>query len=494
MTSNIDIRVRFAPSPTGEPHVGNLRTALFNWLFARRNGGVFVLRVEDTDRERYVEGALRVILESLRWLGLDWDEGPEVGGPHAPYLQSERLDNYHSAAQNLVERDHAYPCYCSRDRLDQVRKERQKQGLSGGYDRHCRDLGPEERQEKEGSGTVPVVRFKMPISGETAVDDLIRGHVTWDNGLLDDFIILKSDGFPTYHLANVVDDHIMEISHVLRAEEWLSSTPRHLQLYGALGYEQPLFAHLPMILGPDRAKLSKRHGATSVLQYKADGYLPEAMVNFMALLGWSLDDKTDVISREDLVRNFSLEGIGKAAAVFDMDRLGWMNGVYIRSLEEADLAERMLTFMDGGQTADKAYVRRIVPLVRERLKTLAEAPERISYFLEDDLNYPTEDLVQKGMDPGSALDALRKAREVLGALERFDTGALEEVLRSAGARLDLSGRQLFGTLRVAVTGRTAAPPLFETMEVLGRDRCLERIEAAARKLEGEKAGSAGTVP
>ncbi len=470
--------------------MGNLRTALFNWLFARHHGGTFVVRVEDTDQTRYVEDALGVILESLRWLGLDWDEGPEVGGPYAPYLQSQRLDIYHGAAQDLVDRARAYWCHCSRERLDRVRKERQHDGLPGGYDRHCRDLGLSQHADPD---AVPVVRFKMALEGETAVDDLIRGHVVWDNGLSDDFIILKSDGFPTYHLANVVDDHIMHISHVLRAEEWLSSTPRHLQIYDTLGYEPPLFGHLPMILGPDRAKLSKRHGSTSVLEYRTLGFLPEAMVNFMALLGWSLDDKTDVISRDDLVKSFSLERIGKGAAVFDLDRLQWMNGVYIRTLEDDDLAERMLPYLGGDGVVDRGYLRRIVPLVRERLKTMADVPEWTSYFFKEELSYDAADLVQKGMDRDSTVGALEATLRVLEGTGELAVEPLEEGLRAAAAELELSGRKLFGAIRVAVTGRSASPPIFETMEVLGRARCLARIAVAANRLEGEVAGSTDRV-
>ncbi len=487
MATDGDIRVRFAPSPTGEPHVGNLRTALFNWLFARRHGGTFVLRVEDTDRNRYVEDALGVILESLRWLGLEWDEGPGAGGPYAPYLQSQRLDIYRGVTEDLVDRGLAYWCHCPRERLDLVRKERQRDGLPGGYDRHCRDLGL-SKQDGEGD---PVVRFKMALEGETSVDDLVRGRVGWDNGLQDDFIILKSDGFPTYHLANVVDDHKMRISHVLRAEEWLSSTPRHLQLYDALGYRPPLFGHLPMILGPDRAKLSKRHGSTSVLEYRSQGFLPEAMVNFMVLLGWSLDDKTDVISREDVVESFSLERIGKGAAVFDLDRLQWMNGVYIRGLGDDDLAERMLPYLGRSGEVDGAYLRRIVPLVRQRLKTLADAPEWTSYFFEEELSYGAAEVVQKGMDQDSTIGALEAVLGVLEGVDDFSAQSLEGVLRAAGDEMDLSGRKLFGAIRVAVTGRTASPPIFETMEVLGRERCLRRIAGAIGTLREEKAGSTG---
>ena len=492
------VRVRYAPSPTGRPHVGNLRTALFNWLFARRYGGKFILRIEDTDRKRYVSRALTAILDSLRWLELDWDEGPEVEGPYGPYYQSQRLEIYQGAAQELVNGDYAYHCYCSRERLEELRQGQGQRPTKSppGYDRHCRDLTPGECQNYVAQDIVPVVRFKTPLSGETSVSDLIRGGVTWQNGLLDDFILLKSDGYPTYHLANVVDDHLMEISHVLRAEEWLPSTPRHLQLYRALGYEPPLFAHLPMILGPDRAKLSKRHGASSILEYRDAGFLPEAMVNFMVLLGWSLDDKTDVMSRDTLTGNFSMERIGRAGAIFDVEKLQWMNGVYIRQLSQEELLEKMLPFLEphlpsenGG--TDKEYLKRIVPLVHERLKTLGETPDMTSYFFQDEIVYDPDLLIQKGTDAEMTLRALKGALDALGPLEDFDTHSLEEKLRSTAADLGLSGRQFFGTLRVATTGRAAAPPLFETMEVLGRRRCLERIEAAARKLEDSGEGLEG---
>ena len=488
---NDRVRVRFAPSPTGDPHVGNLRTALFDWLLARRYGGKFIVRVEDTDRERYVEGALEATLDSLRWLGLDWDEGPEVEGPYGPYFQSQRLPIYQKAAQELIDRGYAYQCYCSRDRLEEMRREQQRRKLPVRYDRHCRTGPPEEHHGFLVSGgeqrNVPVVRFKMSLSGDTKVDDLIRGDVTWQNELLDDFVLLKSDGYPTYHLANVVDDHLMEITHVLRAEEWLPSTPRHLQLYGALGYEPPLFAHLPIILGPDRDKLSKRHGATSIIEYRDAGYLPEAMVNFMALLGWSLDDKTDVMSRDVLVEHFSLERVTKSGAIFDKDKLLWMNGFYIRQLGQEDLAERILPFVERHLpqrtgALDKKLLDSVVPLIRERLKTLGEAAEMTSYFFQKGIGYDPGLLIQKGVDVDNTAQALRRARDVLYGLKGFDARSLEEVLRAAGEELGLSGRQFFGALRVAVTGRTAAPPLFETMEVIGRERCLERIESAARRL------------
>ncbi len=344
---NQSVRVRYAPSPTGYPHVGNIRTALFNWLFARRCGGSFLVRIEDTDVSRRIEGALEAILDGLRWLGLDWDEGPEVGGKYGPYFQSQRLDKYREVAESLVAQGYAYHCYCSPERLEAMRAEQTRRKQPPGYDRHCRDLSQAERSKKEAEGIVPVVRFKSPLEGQTRFTDLIRGEVVFENSTLDDLVLLKSDGYPTYHLANVIDDHLMEISHVLRAEEWLSSTPRHLLLYQALGFAPPQFAHLPMRLGPDRSKLSKRHGAVSIIEYREQGYLSEAMVNFLALLGWSLDDKTEMFTMEELKRRFSIERISKTAAIFSLKKLDWMNGIYIRKLSHEALLERGMPFLEA---------------------------------------------------------------------------------------------------------------------------------------------------
>jgi len=483
------VRVRYAPSPTGYPHVGNIRTALFNWLFARHYGGSFIVRIEDTDVTRKIKGAVEVILDGLRWLGLDWDEGPEVGGKYSPYFQSQRLEIYHEVAQRLISQGNAYYCYCSPQRLEQMRAEQVRRKQPPGYDRHCRNLTQEERSAKEKEGVTPVVRFKTPRSGQTNFNDLIRGGVVFENDTLDDFVLLKSDDYPTYHLANVVDDHLMEISHVLRAEEWLSSTPRHLLLYQALGFEPPQFAHLPMILGADRAKLSKRHGAVSITEYQEQGYLPEAMVNFLALLGWSLDDKTELLSRQELIDNFSLERVSQTSAIFNQDKLNWMNGVYIRSLSLEDFVQRSLPFLDRDlpsgvkRPLDTDYVRKIMPLVQERAKTLAEVTELTQFFFVDELDYKEHPPIGKNMDAVSAAKALEAVKQKIEPLPAFDEEALEAVLRPLAVELGLKTGQLFGTLRVAVTGQTAAPPLFQTMAVLGKERCLKRIEAALTKLE-----------
>jgi glutamyl-tRNA synthetase len=484
------IRVRFAPSPTGFPHVGNIRTALFNWLFARHNGGSFIVRIEDTDVARRVEGAEAVILEGLEWLGLDWDEGPGVGGKYGPYFQSQRVELYKQAAERLIAQGDAYYCYCSPERLEEMRAEQVRRKQPPGYDRHCRDLSPQEREQKEAEGITPVVRFKTPLSGQTKFNDLIWGDVVFENSTLDDLVLLKSDGYPTYHLANVVDDHMMEITHVLRAEEWLSSVPRHVLLYQALGFEPPQFAHLPMILGPDRSKLSKRHGAVSITEYRELGYLSEAMVNFLALLGWSLDDRTEVISRQELVDNFSLERVSRTAAIFNQDKLLWMNGVYIRSLNLAEFAQRALPFLDRGLLSEVKrplstdYVGQIMPLIQERARTLAEVPELVEFFFIDKLEYDASLLIGKKMTSASSIMALETARQRLKALATFNEESLEALLRPLAEELELKTGQLFGVLRVAVTGRTAAPPLFQTMAVLGMELCLKRIDAALNKLHG----------
>jgi len=435
-----------------------------------------------------VEGALESILDSLRWLGLDWDEGPEKGGDYGPYFQSERRDLYQEHARRLLDSGHAYHCYCSPERLAGMREEmaRRKESMRS-YDRHCRDLSPQEQSAFESNGTKPVVRFRVPLEGQTTFHDLIHGDITFDNAELDDLVLLKSDGYPTYHLANIVDDHFMRVSHVLRADEWLSSTPKHVLLYEAFGWEPPLFAHLPMILGPDRSKLSKRHGATSVTEFQEQGYLPEAMVNFLALLGWSLDDKTEIFSREELVTLFSIERIGKTGAVFSHDKMKWMNGTYIREMSAAELTGHLLRFLERDlpgevrRPVSPAYVEQIAPLVQERLTTFGEAAELCAFFFVDELTYDAKLLLGKKFKPESAIRALEAALQQLQGIP-FDAGSLEEKLRGLASELELKAGDLFALLRVATTGRTAAPPLFETMEVLGKTRCVQRMEATLSAL------------
>ncbi len=474
------IRVRFAPSPTGYPHLGNIRTALFNWLFARHHSGKFILRIEDTDVVRKVEGAVEAILDSLRWLGLDWDEGP--------YFQSQRLNFYHEISARLIEENHAYLCYCSPERLEAMRQEQMKRKQPPKYDGHCRHLTQQERAQLEASGITPVVRFRTPSEGETTFHDLIRGQITFKNSTLNDFILLKSDGYPTYHLANIVDDHLMAISHVLRADEWVSSTPRHILLYQALDWQPPQFAHLPMILGPDKSKLSKRHGATTVIEYKEQGYLPETMINFLALLGWSLDDRTELLSREELIKHFSLERVSKTAAIFNRRKLEWMNGVYLRRLNPEDFAQQATAFLDKDlpssvkRPLDTDYVHQITPLLQERAKTLEEIPQLADFFFLDKLQYDASLLLATGINSKSSANVIQVVIQRLENMKNWDDSSLEDALRPLAAELNLSTRSFFGLLRAATTGRTAAPPLFQTMAVLGKENCLNRLAVAWQRL------------
>ncbi len=481
------VRTRYAPSPTGYPHVGNIRTALFAWLLARHYNGVFILRVEDTDVDRSVEGSMEYVLEGMRWMGLNWDEGPGVGGNYGPYIQSQRLQLYQDAARRLVESGHAYYCYCSPGRLELLRAEQVKRKLPPGYDRCCRNLSESSRKTKEAEGITPVVRFKVPLTGKIRFHDEIWGDVVFENSHVEDLVLLKSDGYPTYHLANVVDDHAMEISHIVRAEEYISSTPLHLLTYEALGYTPPKFAHVPMVLGPDRSKLSKRHGATSVLEFRDQGYLPDALLNFLALVGWSLDDKTDIISREDLVKNFSLERVSKTAAIFNHEKLKWMNGVYIRKLSPEDFDKRCKPFLEKAFPASSVvsteYIRQVLPLVQERTKLLTEVPDLTHYFFSDSGSYDTSLLISKDMTAESTRQSLLVAIDRLAGLAVFEAAALEAMLRPLAQELKLKAGQLFGALRTAVSGETATPPLFQMMAVLGRERCLARIQSAVDRLK-----------
>jgi glutamyl-tRNA synthetase len=485
------VRVRYAPSPTGIPHVGNIRTALYDWLYARHTGGSFILRIEDTDRARFDERAYDAILDSLRWLGLDWDEGPEAGGPHQPYFQSQRLELYERAARDLIARGHGYECYCSPERLDQVRAEQQRRKVPPRYDRRCRDLSDVEREAERAKGVRPVVRFRTPLEGKTAYDDIVRGRIEFDNATLDDFVMLKSDGFPTGPFSHVVDDHLMEITHVLRAEEWISTTPRQVLVYQALGWEPPAYAHLSIILGPDRAKLSKRHGAVSVLDYRDRGYLPEAMFNFLALLGWSLDDHTVIISREQFVQHFSLERLVKNPAVWDTDKLDWMNGVYIREHVSEDRLVDLLTGRldrdlppSAARPVDRDLVRRLVPLIRERMQRLDEAAPLVEGFFTEELSYGADELLGKRFrdNAAGAAEALRDAKARVEALPSWDHESLELALRALAGERGIKAGDLFMLLRVAGTGRPVSPPLFESMAVLGRERCLRRLDDALSKL------------
>jgi len=483
------VRTRYAPSPTGFPHIGNIRTALFEWLYARHYGGKFLLRIEDTDVARTVPGSVDAIMQGLRWIGMEWDEGPDIGGPYGPYYQSQRLPLYQAAAKKLVEEGKAYYCYCSPERLDKMRQDQAARKQPPGYDRHCRDLSPQERADKEAQGIKPVVRFKMPDSGQTRFNDMIRGEVVFENRIQDDHVLLKSDGFPTYHLAHIVDDHAMEITHVIRGEEWLSSTPRHLMLWEAMGYVPPKYAHLPLILGPDRSKLSKRHGAVSIMEYADQGYLPDALLNFITLLGWSLDDKTEIMSREEIIKNFSIERVSPTAAIFNMEKLQWMNGMYIRTLTPDRFFEVAKPYLmkdkdaAAALQADEGYVRLALPLAQDRARTLVEIAELLRFFFTETLEYDAKLLIEKNMTLENTVSTLEAASQRIAGAAPFDAETLEKVLRPMAAELGLKTGQLFGAIRTAVSGRTATPPLFQMMAVLGKERTMRRITAAIEKLK-----------
>jgi len=487
------VRVRYAPSPTGYFHVGGARTALYDWLFARHHGGKFILRIEDTDRTRYEPEALPDLLDSLRWLGLSWDEGPEVGGDYGPYFQSDRVALYHEYARQLLNNGLAYRCYCSPERLERLREEQRAAKAPPGYDRHCRHLTQKQIADYEAQGIKPVVRLAVPTEGNTEFDDLLRGHIVVDNRQLDDLILLKSDGFPTYHLANVVDDHLMDITHITRGEEWLSSVPKHVLLYRAFGWEMPVQAHLPIILDPSgKGKLSKRKKKLAdgrempiyVYEFRQAGYLPEAMVNFLALVGWSYDDQTEFFSRDQLIRYFDLGKVSRSPAALRYEKLDHMNATYIRGLGANDLAGRLMgVLLRAGLKAKFQTVLKAVPLIRERMKTLADAIPLVDFFFQE-VQYDAALLIQKGMDKASTLGAIKAAEEVLAGAGSFEEGPLEEALRPLADKLGLKAGQVFGCIRVACTGRTVSPPLFGTLGILGREAVLRRLRQAAELLGG----------
>ncbi|MBN1887218.1 MAG: glutamate--tRNA ligase [Thermoflexales bacterium] len=504
------VRVRYAPSPTGEPHIGNIRTVVFNSLFARHTGGKLVLRIEDTDQQRYTPGSARVTIEALNWLGIefdegpsrdelraigeDWDGAPEIGGPHGPYIQSLRSQLYQQYAQELLARGWAYRCDCSPERLAAVRQQQTANKQSPGYDRLCRAKKPGEVSPDEPH----VVRLAVPLEGCTSFHDQIKGKLTVENAQLDDQVLVKSDGLPTYHLAVVVDDHTMGITHVIRADEWLPSTPKHVLLYQALGWDLPVFAHVPMVLGEDGRKLSKRHGATSISEFRKQGFLPEALFNFLVFLGWSPGEgeEREFFSRQELVERFSLDHVNRAGAVFSYPKLDWINGEYIRALAHDELARRLLPYLAAGlglpeEEIGLDKVRQLVPLVRERLKRLTDVVEWCDVFFVDFPPPEADRLIGKKMEAATSLAALRRAIAVLEGLPDSEWGeaTLEELLRKLVDELGLKTGQLFGIVRVAVTGKDVAPPLFGTLAVLGQAKSLERLRAAEAQLASKPLGS-----
>ncbi|HVF20572.1 MAG TPA: glutamate--tRNA ligase [Mycobacteriales bacterium] len=482
------VRVRVAPSPTGDPHVGTAYMSLFNLAFARQQGGQFVLRVEDTDRARFQADSEQQVYDTLRWLGLDWDEGPDKGGPFAPYRQSERLDTYRPHAERLLAEGHAYHCWCTGDRLAQMREAQQKAKQPTGYDRLCLGKTREERARLEGFSELPVVRMLVPDAPPLTFVDLIRGEVSAPRP--DDQVLLKADGFPTYHLAVVVDDHLMGITHVVRGEEWISSTPKHLLLFDWLGWERPAFAHMPLLRNVDKSKISKRKNPAARLTWFVEqGYLPEALVNFLGLLGYSLPDGQEIFTFEEMSASFDWARVNTVGPVFDLDKLGWLNGHYIRELPPDDFVRRLVPVLqpeglvsDPPTEPELAMLIGVAPLVQTRMALLSEAPDLVRFLFVEDLEYD-ESAAAKSLtaDAGTWLTASAAALDELG---EWTAAAIEESLKVVLVDgLGLKPRQAFAPVRLAMSGSPISPPLYESLELLGRDRSIARLRSAAARCE-----------
>jgi glutamyl-tRNA synthetase len=476
MPDTTAIRTRFAPSPTGYLHVGGLRAALYNYLFAKHNGGTFVLRIEDTDQARLVEGALENIIATMKWSGIDYDEGPHKEGDCGPYIQSQRNDLYKKHAQELIEKGSAYYCFCTAERLEEVRKKQTEQKLPPMYDRHCRNLSPEEVKEKLNAGTPHVVRQKIPLMGDVKIHDLVRGEVLFNTRTLDDHVLVKSDGFPTYHLANIVDDHYMRISHVIRGEEWLPSAPRHVLLYEAFGWQPPVFAHLPLLLNPDRTKLSKRQGDVAVEDYRDKGFLPDALVNFIALLGWNPGTEQEIFSLQELTDLFSFEHVHKAGAIFDTEKLKWMNAQYIKKLSLDDVTNACIPVLQsaGYPVDDRERVKRVIHAVRTHLHSFADITEYAKPFFVND--------VVPENDEAAAMVKDEKHKKVfsalLDAMQSMDAVSEENfmpAMKQAGAAAGVKGKELYMPVRIALTGQQHGPELPLVASALGKEEVVRRI-------------------
>lgn len=480
-TSDRPVRVRIAPSPTGDPHVGTAYIALFNYVFARKHGGKFVLRIEDTDQTRARADSEQMIFDALRWVGLTWDEGPDVGGPYAPYRQSERAHHYQSAAGELLDAGKAYRCFCTAERLAKVRIQQQAEKKNSGYDRHCRDLDPHEARNRAAAGEAHVVRLKAPLVGAVVVHDQLRGPVSIDADQIDDQVLLKSDGLPTYHLANVVDDHLMQITHVIRAEEWISSTPKHVLLYQAFGWELPQFFHMPLLRNADKSKISKRKNPVSINYYRDVGILPHALLNFLGLMGWSFGDDREKFTLAEMVEAFAWDKVSLGGPVFNLDKLTWLNEKYIHDLDYEQLADQVIAWR-----LNKDHLLRILPLVRERIKKLDELIPMIEYFFSGDLDYTAVQAELKIPDvaPADVAKGLMALVEKLEAREGYAATMIEEVCRAWTDELGWKAKHSFMLLRFAVTARKASPPLFETMAVLGKEITRRRLRRAAETLGG----------
>ncbi len=480
------VRVRFAPSPTGYLHIGGARTALFNWLFAKKHNGKFILRIEDTDTERLKEDSVGQILSSLKWLGIDWDEGPEKGGDFGPYFQSQRQRIYTKAAQTLIQENKAYHCFCSMEEIEEERQKQLQAGTPFRYNRKCRNLSSEEVRNRLKQGLSSVIRLKVQDTGQVLVEDIIRGTVSFKLEQLDDFIIMKSNGSPAYNFACVVDDNAMQISHVIRAEEHLSNTPKQCLIYRALGYETPLFAHLSMILAPDRSKLSKRHGATAVGEFQKMGCLPEALVNYLTLLGWSPPEaQSELITPDQTIPSFSLERVSKTAAVYDVQKLIWLNGQYMTTYDLDSLTRRAIPFfiqvglISNSEAEEKqAYIRGVVSVVKERVRTLVELAEASRYFFQEIVSYDEKGLEKYFLKQDGVELLLSKGSEWLNTLDHFDKESIESAYRQLMDELKIKGGIIIHPMRLALTGRTASPGLFEVMVILGKRKCIERLDKA----------------
>ncbi|MGD8821636.1 MAG: glutamate--tRNA ligase [Anaerolineales bacterium] len=481
-------RVRFAPSPTGRFHIGSARTALYNHLLARQTGGSFILRIEDTDQKRFVEGSEDEIRQAMDWMGLQIDEGPEIGGQFGPYRQSERLDIYAKYARELVDNGHAYYCFCQPERLKQVRELQRKRKEPARYDGLCRRLNPSEAQARVEAGEEHVIRFKTPKEGQTTGVDIMRGEITVDNNQIDDYILVKSNGIPVYHLAAMVDDHLMEITHVFRGMEWLPTFPLHIMIYEAFGWEQPQWAHLSVFLKPSgKGKMSKRDEDVMgifTLDFAGMGYLPEAVNNWLALMGWAYDDHTEIFTMESLIEKFSLEKLNPSAAAVNFSKLDHFNGVHIRMLEVDDLTRRLLPFFqEAGYPATQEKLARITPIIQERIVTLKDAVEIAGFFFEETVEPQAETLIGKKMTAEQSAATARAAYKTIADTSSMDHDDLEMALRQTADDLGLKAGQLFGILRMAVTGQKVSPPLIESMAIIGKHEVLKRIEQAAESLE-----------
>ncbi|MDR1747893.1 MAG: glutamate--tRNA ligase [Spirochaetaceae bacterium] len=483
----MEVRVRYAPSPTGMQHIGGVRTALFNYLFARTNGGKFILRLEDTDRTRYAPEYEQNLFDTLEWMGIEWDEGPDKGGEYGPYIQSQRFELYKKHALELVKMGRAYYCFCDAERLERIRKIQTMNKMAPGYDRECRHLSEAEVRANLEKGLPHVIRLKVPLEGATLFHDALLGDIEWKNEDINpDPVLLKSDGFPTYHLANIVDDHYMKISHVMRAQEWIPSTPLHVIMYRAFGWEHPEYCHLPMVMGQDGQKLSKRHGATSVNEFRNNGYLPEALVNYIAMLGASYEDGRDIYSLKELESLFRLEKLNKAPAVFDYKKLEWFNGQYMRAMDDESLYRAALPFISKEgilptepSEREKAKLMEVMPLIRERLHFLTEAPEMVRFLFIEPAAPNPEDLIPKKLDQEGTKKILTlAAEELLPGLEGKTEEEGDVLVRETAEKLGVKLGDLMMPIRIAVTGSRVSPPLIGSIRILGTKEAIARINRA----------------